>query len=227
MLGRVRQLIFTIALVLVAGCTTPPPRQVDARTAAIVCTDPQLSYPVEAQRAHAQGRVVVSAVVDVSGKVSETRVSESSGNALLDAAALRAAQSKTCTPFVDPETGKATPVSFSKPYVFSLLNDAPNRSNALSLGLPSGTLSYAERIRRVVKSNLLVSDDNLPDDISAVVKVLLGPDGAVLRATLEKSSGVKTYDDAVLKAIERSSPLPLEKPGQVGTKTIVLTFRPK
>jgi len=165
--------------------------------------------------------------VDVSGKVSETRVSESSGNALLDAAALRAAQSKTCTPFVDPETGKATPVSFSKPYVFSLLNDAPNRSNALSLGLPSGTLSYAERIRRVVKSNLLVSDDNLPDDISAVVKVLLGPDGAVLRATLEKSSGVKTYDDAVLKAIERSSPLPLEKPGQVGTKTIVLTFRPK
>lgn len=228
MLGRVQQLVCTIPFLLVAACATPPaPRQVDARAAAAVCKDSQLAYPVEAQRTHVQGRVVVFAVIGVDGRVSEARVSESSGNALLDEAALRAAQLMTCTPFVDPETGKATRVSFSKPYVFSLSVDAPSRGKALSSGWPTGALSYAERIRRLVKSNFLVSDDNLPDGIKAVVSVLLAPDGAVLRTRLEKSSGVKTYDDAVQKAIERSSPLPVEKPGQIGTKTIVLTFKPK
>lgn len=223
----VRQLVCIMPFVLVAGCATQPPRQLDAWTVTIGCKDYEPVYPVEAQRAHAEGRVVVFAVVEADGKVSEVKVSESSGNILLDGAAMRAVQSMTCIPYRDPETGKATRVSFAKPYIFRIHDDTLNRIKASSPELPLGTLSYAERIRRKVKSNLLVSDDNLPDDISAVVRVLVGPDGAVLRATLEKSSGVKAYDEAVLKAIDRSSPLPLERPEQLGSKTIVLTFKPK
>lgn len=222
---RMQRLACIVPFVLLAGCATPPPRLVDVKALASGCNEPPPVYPAEAQRARAEGRVVVSAVIEADGMVSEAKVSESSGSTLLDGAALHAVQSTRCAPFKDPETGQAMRVAFSKPFVFSV-DGTVIRTAALSPGLSAATLAYAERVRAKVRSNLLVSESDLPGDISAVVRVLLGPDGAVLRTTLQKSSGVKTYDDAVLRAIERSSPLPLEKPGQVGSRTIVLTFKP-
>ena len=222
---RMQPLACIVPFVLLAGCATPPPPSVDLKAPPRGCNEPTPVYPAEAQRARAEGRVVVSAVIEADGTVAEARISESSGNALLDGAALRVVQSTKCAPFKDPETGQAMRASFSKPFVFSM-DGASIRTAALSPSLSAATLAYAEKIRAKVKSNLLVPDGTLPGDINAVVRVLLGPDGAVLRTTLQKSSGVKTYDDAVLKAIERSSPLPLEKPGQVGSRTIVLRFKP-
>ena len=225
MLYRVQPLACIVPFVLLTGCATSPPPLVDVKAPARGCNEPPLVYPDEARRARAEGRVVVSAVIEADGTVSEAKISESSGNALLDGTALRSVQSIKCVPFKDPETGQAMRVSFSKPFVFSM-DGTPIRTAALFPGMSAATLTYAEKVRAKVRSNLLVSQGDLPSDISAVVKVLLAPDGAVLSTTLQKSSGVKTYDDAVLKAIERSSPLPLEKPGQVGSRTIVLTFKP-
>ncbi|WP_199028739.1 TonB family protein [Ralstonia sp. ASV6] len=222
---RMQRLACIVPFVLLTGCATPPLPLAEVKAPTSGCNEPPPVYPAEARRARAEGRVVVSAVIEADGTVSEAKVSESSGNALLDGVALHAVQSTRCAPFKDPETGHAMRVSFSKPFVFST-DGATIRTAALSPDLSAATLAYAEKVRAKVRSNLLVSDGNLPSDISAVVRVLLGPDGAVLRATLQKSSGVTTYDDAVLKAIERSSPLPLEKPGQVGSRTIVLTFKP-
>lgn len=222
---RVRPLACIVPFVLLTGCATSPPPLVDVKAPARGCNEPPPIYPDAARRARIEGRVVVSAVIEVDGTITEAEISESSGNALLDGAALRAVQSMKCAPVKDPETGQAKRVSFSRHYIFGV-DEAYVRMKASSPGLSATTSAYAEQIRTKVRSNLVVADDTLPGDISAVVKVLLGPDGAVLRTTLQKSSGVKTYDDAVLKAIEHSSPLPLDRPGQVGGRTIVLTFRP-
>ncbi len=220
-----QRLACIVPFVLLTGCATPPPPLADVKVPASGCNEPPPVYPVEARIARAGGRVVASAVIEVDGTITEAEISESSGNALLDGAALRTVQSMKCAPVKDHETGKAKRVSFSRVYVFGV-DEASIRMKASSSGLSSATAAYAEQIRTKVRSNLVIADDTLPGDISAVVRVLLGPDGAVLRTTLQKSSGVKTYDDAVLQAIERSSPLPLEKPGQVGSRTVVLTFKP-
>ncbi|WP_198139556.1 TonB family protein [Ralstonia sp. A12] len=222
---HMQRLACIVPFALLTACATPTPPQADVKVPASGCNEAPPVYPAEARRARAEGRVVVSAVIEVDGTITEAEISESSGSALLDGAALRAVQSMKCAPVKDLETGKAKRVSFSKHYIFGV-DEASTRMKASSPGLSAATSAYAEQIRTKVRSNLVIADDTLSGDISAVVRVLLGPDGAVLRTTLQKSSGVKTYDDAVLKAIERSSPLPLEKPGQVGSRTLVLTFKP-
>lgn len=108
------------------------------------------------------------------------------------------------------------------PPAYALIDDGSDPADSPAVAVP-----YAEQVRQKVKPNIVYGGENLPDDISAVVKVLLGPDGAVLRTTLDKSSGVPAYDAAVLRAIERSSPLPVDKPGQPGSRTLRLTFQPK
>ncbi|WKZ87327.1 TonB family protein [Ralstonia pickettii] len=173
-----------------------------------------------------QGTVVVSGAVEPDGTISSVQVTQSSGNALLDDAGVQAVRSTACAPFTDPTTGTATRVPFSRPFTFSI--DRPAHAQvAVQPSLTPSTLSYAERVRQRVKPNIVV-DEVPPENIFAVVKVVLGPDGSVLRTELEKSSGVRSYDAAILKAIERSDPLPLPEPepGQKGTRTIRLTFTP-
>lgn len=96
------------------------PREVDGREARALCQDPTVFYPVEAQKSRAEGRVVVDTVVDIGGNVSETKLTKSSGSAVLDDAALRAARTIKCVPFRDPESGTVTSVHFLKPFVFRL-----------------------------------------------------------------------------------------------------------
>lgn len=206
---RAQHFLFAVLLAALTGCAAPP-RQVDARVAAVVCKVPDPAYPAEAQRAHVEGQVIVFTVVEMNGKVSEGKLYASSGSSQLDEAAIRATSAITCTPFRDPETGGLTRASFLQSYVFRLYN-------------PS---LYADRVRQKVRQNIVYGGE-ISDDVSAVVKVLLGPDGMVLRATLDKSSGVPGYDEAVLRAIDRSSPFPVEKTGQLGSRTLVLTFKPK
>ncbi|BCL90051.1 energy transducer TonB [Ralstonia pseudosolanacearum] len=96
------------------------PREVDAREARALCQDATVYYPVEAQKAHAEGRAVVDTLVDTSGKVTEVRLTKSSGSTALDDAAVQAAWTIRCTPFRDPESGTVTMVHFLKPFVFRL-----------------------------------------------------------------------------------------------------------
>jgi len=49
----------------------------------------------------------------------------------------------------------------------------------------------------------------------------------VLAAKLRKSSGVKAYDDAVERAILKSSPLPLPERREVFEARLELKFRPQ
>jgi len=220
----VRPLACIVPFLVLAGCATQPPPPAATRPPGTGCLAPTPEYPAEARRWRLEGTAVVSGTIEPDGSVSEVHIVETSGYTLLDEAAMKGARSMTCAPPMDPKTGQASRVSFSRGFSFGL--DGSPTVTPSHPGLPLATRGYAELVSARVKSNLL-ADDNLPGDITAVVKVLLGPDGSVLRTTLQKSSGVKSYDDAVLKAIQRSDPLPLLRPGQLGTQTMVLTFRPK
>lgn len=97
-------------------------RELDGRETRAVCRDPTVHYPVEAQRAHKEGRAVVDTVVDSAGSVSEARLIESSGSSVLDDAAVQAARTIKCVPFRDPKSGAVTTVHFLKPFVFRLMD---------------------------------------------------------------------------------------------------------
>ena len=91
-----------------------------------------------------------------------------------------------------------------------------------------GTASagYAERVRAKVKPNILFDPSAVNGNPSAVVSVQMAPDGSILSKRLTKSSGNGAYDEAVMRAVERSDPLPRDINGKAPS-SVILTFRPK
>lgn len=65
----------------------------------------------------------------------------------------------------------------------------------------------------------------MPGNPRAEVEVRTLPDGTILSARLLKSSGHRAWDDAVLRAIERTARLPRDENGRVPS-TLILGFRP-
>ncbi|MDE2627435.1 MAG: cell envelope integrity protein TolA [Burkholderiales bacterium] len=74
--------------------------------------------------------------------------------------------------------------------------------------------SYAGRIMARIKPNIVFSD-TVDGNPLATVEVTLAPDGTIIARRLVKSSGVKSWDDAVLRAIDRTEILPRDIDGRV------------
>ena len=94
---------------------------------------------------------------------------------------------------------------------------------ALKASGPSAT--YAGRIRGKVKPNIVFGDD-IPGNPMAEVEVKCAPDGTILSKKLIQSSGHKSWDDAVIKALEKTEVLPRDVDGRVPA-VMVISFRPK
>ena len=94
---------------------------------------------------------------------------------------------------------------------------------ALKASGPSAT--YAGRIRGKVRPNIVFGDD-IPGNPMAEVEVKCSPDGTILSKRLLQSSGHKSWDDAVIKALEKTEKLPLDTDGRVPA-VMVISFRPK
>jgi len=95
-----------------------------------------------------------------------------------------------------------------------------------SPALPVGDPRYIEKIRARIWSNIIPPSD-LKGNPEAIFDVVQLPTGEVLSARLRKSSGNKDYDDAVERAILKSSPLPKpDRPDQF-QRELTLKFRPK
>lgn len=91
-------------------------------------------------------------------------------------------------------------------------------------GLPDA--GYIDKIRSKIRSYVVVPSviNGNPEAIFDVVQL---PTGEVFSAKLVKSSGNKLYDDAVERAIWRSSPLPKpDKPEQF-VREFTLRFKPQ
>ena len=73
---------------------------------------------------------------------------------------------------------------------------------------------YAGRIVARIKPNIVFTEP-VDGNPVATVEVKLAPDGTIIGKRLLKSSGVKAWDDAVLRAIERTEVLPRDTDGRV------------
>ena len=85
--------------------------------------------------------------------------------------------------------------------------------------------SYAGQLRASIKPNIVFADD-ISGNPAAEVEVRTSSDGAIISRKLLKSSGEKSWDEAVLRAIDKTGKLPRDVDGRV-PGTLVITFRPK
>jgi colicin import membrane protein len=76
-----------------------------------------------------------------------------------------------------------------------------------------------------VKGNVIVPSE-LAGNPEAIFDVVQLPTGEILEATLRKSSGNRAYDDAVQRAIIKSSPLPRPDRPEHFQRVLTLKFRP-
>ncbi|MDO8449047.1 MAG: cell envelope integrity protein TolA [Rhodoferax sp.] len=85
--------------------------------------------------------------------------------------------------------------------------------------------SYAGRIRASIKPNIVFADDTAGNPV-AEVEVRTAPDGTIISRKLTKPSGVNSWDDAVLKAIDKTGKLPRDVDGRV-PNALIISFRPR
>ena len=85
--------------------------------------------------------------------------------------------------------------------------------------------SYGGRIRARIKPNIVFTED-ISGNPMAEVEVRTSPDGTITSRKLLKASGVPAWDEAVLKAIDKTETLPRDVDGRV-PPSLIISFRPK
>ena len=84
---------------------------------------------------------------------------------------------------------------------------------------------YMNRIRTKVRQNWILPQD-VQGNPEAVFNVVQLPTGEVLSVKIKKSSGNPALDQAIERAILKSSPLPLPEPRSLFDRQLELVFRP-
>lgn len=84
--------------------------------------------------------------------------------------------------------------------------------------------NYAGRIKARVRPNIVFAESVAGNPL-AEVEVRCAPDGLILSARLLKSSGHAGWDQAVLRAVEKTERLPRDTDGRVPA-SMVLAFKP-
>ena len=100
---------------------------------------------------------------------------------------------------------------------------ATSTGTAAQSAAPSA--AYAGRLVALIRNNLVFTGTT-PDNNAAEVEVNTTPSGTILSHRLLKSSGHKDWDEAVLRAIDRTPALPRDVDGRVPSR-LVITFRPR
>ncbi|TSE33884.1 protein TolA [Tepidimonas charontis] len=85
--------------------------------------------------------------------------------------------------------------------------------------------SYAGRLVAHIRPHIVFTD-TVPGNPRAEVEVRTLPDGTIVSSRLLTSSGHRAWDEAVLRAIERTARLPRDENGRV-PPTLILGFRPQ
>ena len=94
-------------------------------------------------------------------------------------------------------------------------------SAAQSSGPSSG---YAGRVQASIRPNIIYQQD-FPASLRTDVEVRAAPDGTITGRRVVKSSGNSAWDDAALRAIDRTGSLPRDVDGRVPSP-LILSMRP-
>jgi colicin import membrane protein len=100
---------------------------------------------------------------------------------------------------------------------------ATSTGTAAQSAAPSA--AYAGRLVALIRSNLVFTG-NTTDNNAAEVEVSAAASGTIIARRLLKSSGHADWDEAVLRAIDRTPALPRDVDGRVPSR-LVITFRPR
>jgi colicin import membrane protein len=85
--------------------------------------------------------------------------------------------------------------------------------------------AYIRSIQSKIKGNVMVPPD-ISGNPEAIFDVVQLPTGEIIDAQLRKSSGVRAYDEAVQRAIIKSSPLPRPETPELFQRSLTLRFHP-
>nr|WP_315186875.1 cell envelope integrity protein TolA [uncultured Albidiferax sp.] len=104
---------------------------------------------------------------------------------------------------------------------------ATGGANATGSALQSSAPSagYGGKVVAKVKPNIVFPDD-FEGNPKAEVEIRLSPDGTILSSKLVKPSGNKAWDDAVLKAIDKTQTMPRDNDGRVPS-SMIIGFKPR
>lgn len=113
--------------------------------------------------------------------------------------------------------------------------DAISRSLAMAgTGAPSATgtaahssgpsASWGAKVQARVRPNIVFTE-HVDGNPKAEVEVRTSPDGTIVGKRLVRSSGVKAWDDAVLRALDKTESLPRDTDGRVPSP-VIIAFRP-
>jgi colicin import membrane protein len=102
-------------------------------------------------------------------------------------------------------------------------DDPAATGNATRTSGPSA--SYGGRIKARIKPNIVFMGSVAGNPV-ATVEVRLAPDGTIIARKLLKSSGAPPYDEAVLRAIDKTEVLPRDTDGRVPS-SFIIDFRPQ
>jgi colicin import membrane protein len=104
--------------------------------------------------------------------------------------------------------------------------DAPANATGTGARNTGPSASYAGRLIARLKPSLRGLIDGIPGDPEAVVSIHCAPDGTIISRKIVKSSGNKTWDDAVLRAVDATGVLPRDTDGRI-PDPIELSWRPQ
>ncbi|WP_323072594.1 cell envelope integrity protein TolA [Mycetohabitans endofungorum] len=99
-----------------------------------------------------------------------------------------------------------------------LAGDAPGGNGLAKSGTGTGSggtatsAGYADKVQRRVRPNVIWSGPT--EGLDTLIAVRCAPDGALLDARIARSSGNAQWDDAALRAVQRSDPMPLDTHGK-------------
>jgi len=103
--------------------------------------------------------------------------------------------------------------------------DAPVNATGTAAHDSGPSASYAGRIIARLRPNIVLTE-SIPGNPAVEVEIRCAPDGTIIGRRITKSSGSKAWDDAVLRAIDRTGTLPRDTNGKA-LDTIPIIWRPQ
>ena len=103
----------------------------------------------------------------------------------------------------------------------------PANSSGVAAQSSGRSANYMGKIAGAIKANITYLDrDSVVGDPRVEVDITFGPSGTILSARIVKSSGLRSWDEAVMRAIDKTTSIPKDTDGTVPSM-LPMAFRVK
>lgn len=206
--------------------TPPPPEPPKPQVREAPVPDAQIAIE-KAKRLEDKRKLAEQAAADKLAKQRKAEAAEKLAEQKRKDEAAAAAKAKTDTAAKKREDAALAKAREAQMQRIASLAGATGATNATGTAMQSAgpSASYIGRIKGRIRPNVSFPD-NLSGNPAVEIDIRLAPDGRIMSARIVKRSGVPEWDDAVLRAIDRTEVLPRDESGQVPpAMTIVYSLR--